>query len=168
MTGADTDPAINGIPFGTNSIHYVHDGQVISLGAPHAGLRGYLAVRGGIDVSPVLGSRSRRVSAIGPLTLAPGESCPSASTPKTSPSSPRRPSPPSRRLLELMVVPGPRADWFANPEVLVHTRWPASNRSDRVGIRLVGCRWNTGRPIVNCPARAPPAAQSKCHPTAVR
>ena len=32
VTGADTDPAVNGKPFGTNSIHYAHDGQVISLG----------------------------------------------------------------------------------------------------------------------------------------
>ena len=37
VTGADTDPAVNGIPFGTNSIHYAHDGEVISLGAPHVG-----------------------------------------------------------------------------------------------------------------------------------
>ncbi len=37
--------------FGTNSIHYAHDGEVISLGAPHSGLRSYLAVRGGIDVA---------------------------------------------------------------------------------------------------------------------
>ena len=55
VTGADTDPSVNGKPFGTNSIHYAHDGQVISLGAPHAGLRTYLAVRGGIDVSPGAG-----------------------------------------------------------------------------------------------------------------
>ena len=39
VTGADTDPAVNGVPFGTNSIHHAHDGQVISLGAPHSGLR---------------------------------------------------------------------------------------------------------------------------------
>ena len=52
VTGADTDPAVNGVPFGTNSIHYAHDGQVISLGAPHSGLRSYLAVRGGIAVTP--------------------------------------------------------------------------------------------------------------------
>ena len=70
VTGADTDPAVNGVPFGTNSIHYAHDGEVISMGAPHAGLRTYLAVRGGIDIQPVLGSRSYDVmSAIGPLPL---------------------------------------------------------------------------------------------------
>src|ERR1700752_1627104 len=73
VTGADADPAVNGIPFGTNSIHYAHNGQVISLGAPHSGLRSYLAVRGGIDVTPVLGSRSYDVmSALGPAPLQPG------------------------------------------------------------------------------------------------
>src|SRR4029078_13030356 len=77
VTGADTDPAVNGVPFGTNSIHYAHDGEVISLGAPHSGLRSSLAVRGGRDVSPVLGSRSYDVmSAIGPLPLRPGDVLP--------------------------------------------------------------------------------------------
>ena len=77
VTGADTDPAVNGIPFGINSIHYAHDGQVISLGAPHSGLRTYLAVRGGIDVTPVLGSRSYDVmSALGPAPLQPGDVLP--------------------------------------------------------------------------------------------
>ena len=57
-TGADTDPTVDGTMFGTNSIHHVRDGQVISLGTPRAGLRTYLAVRGGVCVTPVLGSRS--------------------------------------------------------------------------------------------------------------
>lgn len=77
VTGADTDPAVNGIPFGINSLHYAHDGQVISLGSPHYGLRTYLAVRGGIDVEPVLGSRSSDVmSGIGPQPLQPGDVLP--------------------------------------------------------------------------------------------
>ena len=46
VTGADTDPTVNGITFGTNSIHHVRDGQVINLGVPRTGLRTYLAVRG--------------------------------------------------------------------------------------------------------------------------
>ena len=50
VTGAETDPTVNGKPFGTNSIQHVRDGQVISLGSPGTGLRSYLAVRGGIDV----------------------------------------------------------------------------------------------------------------------
>ena len=67
VTGADTDPTVNGKPFGTNSIHHVRDGEVISLGSPHAGLRSYLAVRGGVDVERVLGSRSYDVRRSRPL-----------------------------------------------------------------------------------------------------
>ena len=74
VTGADADPSVDGIPFGTNSIHYAHDGEVISLGAPHTGLRSYVAVRGGFVVDPVLGSRSYDVmSAIGPRPLQVGD-----------------------------------------------------------------------------------------------
>src|SRR5690606_35143695 len=32
------------------------DGDVLELGAPRAGLRSYLAVRGGLSIAPVLGS----------------------------------------------------------------------------------------------------------------
>ena len=77
VTGADTDPAVNGVPFGTNSIRHVRDGQVISLGAPRAGLRSYLAVRGGFCVQSVLGSRSYdMMSAIGPSPLQTGDRLP--------------------------------------------------------------------------------------------
>ena len=141
VTGADTDPSVNGIPFGTNSIHYAHDGQVISLGAPRSGLRSYLAVRGGIDVEPVLGSRSYDVmSAIGPPPLRPGDVLPvgehTDGLPRTRPGARSRPSPAD--VLELQVVPGPRDDWFVDPDVLVRTNWLATDRSDRVGMRLVG------------------------------
>lgn len=44
VTGADTDPSADGIPFGSNSIHYVHDGEVISLNPPRSGLRSYLSL----------------------------------------------------------------------------------------------------------------------------
>jgi len=44
----------------------------------------------------------------------------------------------AERMVELLVVPGPRDDWFVDPDVLVHTIWMASDRSDRVGMRLVG------------------------------
>ena len=38
----------------------------------------------------------------------------------------------------LTVIPGPRADWFVDPDALVHNVWVASDRSDRVGMRLTG------------------------------
>lgn len=58
VTGADACATVDGIPFGANSIRHVQAGQVISLGVPAAGMRSYLAVRGGIAVTPVLDSRS--------------------------------------------------------------------------------------------------------------
>lgn len=140
VTGADTDPAVNGIPFGTNSIHHVHDGQVISLGAPHAGLRSYLAVRGGIDVTPVLGSRSFDVmSAIGPSPLRPGDVLPVGEHTDEFPEVDQAPvAAIADDVVELQVVPGPRDDWFVDPDILVRTNWLVTNRSDRVGMRLVG------------------------------
>jgi biotin-dependent carboxylase-like uncharacterized protein len=140
VTGADTDPTVNGIKFGTNSIHHVRDGQVISLGAPRAGLRTYLAVRGGIFVEPVLGSRSYDVmSAIGPSPLAPGDQLPIDEHTDDYPELDQAPvAAITKHLAELQVVPGPRDDWLVDPDALVHTIWMASDRSDRVGMRLEG------------------------------
>jgi biotin-dependent carboxylase-like uncharacterized protein len=140
VTGADTDPTVNGIEFGTNSIQHVRDGQVFSLGAPRAGLRSYLAVRGGICVEPVLGSRSYDVlSAIGPAPLRSGDRLPVGPHTNDYPELDQAPvAAISEHLVELQVVPGPRDDWLLNPDALVHTIWMASNRSDRVGMRLEG------------------------------
>ena len=63
------------------------------------------------------------------------------------------------------MVPGPRDDWFADPDALVRTDWVASDRSDRVGMRLTGRRCNPAGPTGNSPARAPSAAQFRCRPT---
>jgi biotin-dependent carboxylase-like uncharacterized protein len=140
VTGADTDPTVNGIKFGTNSIQHVRDGQVISLGVPRAGLRTYLAVRGGICVEPVLGSRSYDVmSAIGPAPLSPGDQLPVGEHTNDYPELDQAPvAAITGNTVELSVVPGPRDDWFVDPDVLVRTDWVASDRSDRVGMRLVG------------------------------
>ncbi|HTQ18444.1 5-oxoprolinase/urea amidolyase family protein [Mycobacterium sp.] len=140
ITGADTDPAVDGKVFGTNSIQHVRDGQMISLGAPHVGLRTYLAVRGGISVQPVLGSRSYDVmSSIGPSPLQAGDQLPVGEHSDDYPELDQAPvAAIAERMVELLVVPGPRDDWFVDPDVLVHTIWMASDRSDRVGMRLVG------------------------------
>ncbi|TQK30040.1 5-oxoprolinase/urea amidolyase family protein [Arthrobacter sp. SLBN-53] len=154
VTGADTDPAVNGVPFGTNSIHYARDGEVISLGAPHSGLRSYLAVRGGIDVAPVLGSRSYDVmSAIGPAPLRAGDVLPVG---EHSPDFPELDQAPvgaiAPEIVELQVVPGPRDDWFVDPDILVRTNWLVTNRSDRVGMRLVGMPLAHRRPERQLPS----------------
>ena len=143
VTGADADPAVDGLPFGTNSIHHVRDGQTISLGTPRSGLRSYLAVRGGVEAEPVLGSRSHDVlSAIGPPPLRPGDVLPIGAHASDFPELDQAPvAPITGDVLDLVVVPGPRDDWFADPDALVRTDWVVSERSDRVGMRL------TGRPL---------------------
>ncbi len=140
VTGADSDPTVNGIKFGTNSIHHVRDGQVIALGTPRAGLRTYLGVRGGICVQPVLGSRSYDVmSAIGPAPLRAGDRLPVGQRSAGYPELDQAPvAAITGDVVELSVVPGPRDDWFVDPDALVRTGWAASERSDRVGTRLVG------------------------------
>ena len=140
LTGAETDPRVNGKSFGTNSIQHVRDGEVISLGSPHTGLRSYLAVRGGIAVDPVLGSRSYDVlSALGPRPLVAGDVLPVGQHTDDYPRLDQAPvAPIDGGLVDLRVLPGPRDDWFVDPDALVHNVWVASDRSDRVGTRLTG------------------------------
>lgn len=147
VTGADVNPSADGLSFGVNSIHHAHDGQVISLGVPSSGLRSYLAVRGGFDAEPVLGSRSYDVmSAIGPRPLRRGDVLTVGAPPAEFPELDQAPvAAIAEDRVELLVVPGPRDDWFADPDALVRTDWVASDRSDRVGTRLTGhpleARW---------------------------
>ncbi|MGY4710717.1 5-oxoprolinase/urea amidolyase family protein [Mycolicibacterium sp. CBM1] len=140
VTGADADPTVGGMPFGTNSIHRVRDGETIELGVPRTGLRSYLAVRGGIAVDPVLGSRSYDVmSAIGPRPLRAGDLLPVGAHSGRYPDVDQAPvAAITDGVVELRVVPGPRDDWFADADALVHTDWVATDRSDRVGMRLMG------------------------------
>ena len=148
VTGADAQPTIDGIPFGTNSIAHIHDGQVISMGIPRSGLRSYLGVRGGIAVNPVLGSRSHdTMSGIGPAPLRPGDVLPIGEPARDFPAIEQAPvAAISDGLVELRVTAGPRDDWFIDPDALVRTEWVVSDRSDRVGVRLVGAALEHRRP----------------------
>lgn len=145
VTGADACPALDGIPFGLNSIQRVTDGQMLTLQTPATGLRSYLGVRGGIDVIPVLGSRSYdTLSGIGPPPPRPGDVLPLGAAAAEFPDVDQAPvAPITGDPATLRLVPGPRDNWFADPVALVRTRWTVSENSDRVGVRL------TGPPIVH-------------------
>jgi biotin-dependent carboxylase-like uncharacterized protein len=61
----------------SDSMLAIPAGSVLRLGAPVAGLRSYLAVRGGLDVPVVLGSRSADlISGLGPRPLRAGDRLP--------------------------------------------------------------------------------------------
>ena len=72
-SGPDQEPAA--VPF--DAAFGVPAGALLRIGAPAVGLRTYLAVRGGVDVPAVLGSRSADLlSGLGPALLRAGDLLP--------------------------------------------------------------------------------------------
>ena len=120
------------------------DGETLTVGAPEAGFRSYLAVRGGADLPAVLGSRSTdTLSGIGPAPLAAGQLLAvgqdTESTAVGNPElQPDFPEPGSVTVLD--IVPGPRDDWFdlSELESLCSQEWEVTPQSNRVGMRLAG------------------------------
>jgi biotin-dependent carboxylase-like uncharacterized protein len=118
----------------------LRDGDVLHLGAPSAGLRSYVSVRGGLAVPAVLGSRSSDVlSGLGPAPLRAGDVLEVGLVPAGFPCVDVAPlRPPTPAPIMVGASPGPRADWLEDPRQLTSTSWTVSSRSDRVGIRLEG------------------------------
>lgn len=145
LTGAPAPATLDGQPVGHRALITVQAGQTLRLGTPPDGLRTYLAVRGGVDVPAVLGSRSTDLlSGIGPPALAPGTILPVGPEPATLPLVDEAPAAACAEPITLRVVLGPRDDWVRDPHALHGSTWTVSSRSDRVGIRL------TGDPLTRC------------------
>lgn len=137
VTGAPIPATVDGTPVGHASVLEIEEGKVLRLGLTDTGLRGYVAVRGGIDVAKVLGSRSRdTLSGIGPEPLHPGVQLPVGPPPRTLPTVEFAPQPVPPPVLAVRARPGPRADWFTDPEQLFRGSWVVSTDTDRVGARL--------------------------------
>jgi biotin-dependent carboxylase-like uncharacterized protein len=97
----------------------------------------YVAVRGGFDVEPVLGSRATdTLSGLGPSRVVAGDRLPIGDEPERPPVGETWPMQPPGDVIR--ITPGPRADWFT-PDSLAALagRWMVSGAS-RVGIRLEG------------------------------
>jgi biotin-dependent carboxylase-like uncharacterized protein len=117
-------------------------GAELRLGPPEAGLRTYLAVRGGIDVPPVLGSRATDVlSGLGPPVVADGDVLPIGAPGAPMPGVDVAPVPEiPAGAVAVGVLPGPRADWFGDAgwAALTGQEWTVTSDSNRVGLRLEG------------------------------
>ena len=123
---------------GLNGPVAVGAGDVLVLGAPERGVRTYLAVRGGIDVPAVFGSRATDLlGGLGPPALGPGTRLPIGTGAGPFPAVDVAPV--ARPGLTLTARPGPRADWFV-PEALnaVNGPYTVTAESNRVGLRLDG------------------------------
>lgn len=143
VTGAWGPVTLDGAPVDPYAAHPWRAGRTLRVDWFAHGARAYLAVRGGIDVAPVLGSCSRDVLAgLGPEPLAPGDVLRGGEAPVAEiPTIPVAPwSGPTDDVIELDLAPGPRADWFeaSTLQTLFDTVWTVSTTADRVGVRLDG------------------------------
>ncbi|RIJ67011.1 biotin-dependent carboxyltransferase [Nakamurella silvestris] len=145
VTGPDgsTDGPLT-VPTGTT--FDLADGAQLRMGRPTRGLRNYLAVCGGIDVLPVLGSRSRDLlSGLGPEPVQVGDELPVGTgggvdpvrdaEPTTGPIHGADP-------IRLNLILGPRQDLFTGSalDLLFGQVWTVTPASNRIGLRLSGAQ----------------------------
>ncbi|MEV4636992.1 biotin-dependent carboxyltransferase family protein [Actinoplanes sp. NPDC049548] len=137
LTGTDAVLTVDGTPAAPEQPTTVPAGAVVAVTMPRRGLRSYLAVRGGIDVAPVLGSRSTdQLAGVGPARPAPGDVLPIGELPVVE----TRALPISDRQGPLEVDLGPRDDWFTAEaiETFLSAEYTVSHASNSVGLRLDG------------------------------
>ncbi len=142
VTGAPCPVAVDDRQVGAYAVVWVPDGATLRLGPPPSGLRSYVAVRGGIEVPPVLGSRcTDALAALGPAPLVTGDRLPIGRATAALPGVDVVPvQVPEAGDVRLRVVDGPRADWFteAGRRALLSDFYDVTSDSNRVGIRLAG------------------------------
>ena len=139
VTGAHVTCYIDGTEQGLHSTLVVRAGQELELSAPTWGLRSYLAVRGGIDVPEVLGSRATdTMSGLGPAALSPGTVLTVGDHSAAWPAADFVAAPSLRDTLRITF--GPRENWFTEQarSLLLEQPWIVTPDTDRVGIRLDG------------------------------
>jgi len=137
VTGAHGPIDLDGSPVARGPPLHVPAGSSLTIGQPSSGLRSYVAIRGGFNAPPVLGSLARDTMAgLGPAPIQAGDLLAVG----VSDSNPRVDFVPLTTIpdeLTLHVVPGPRADWF-DVGPLDTATYVVTDRSDRMGIRLQG------------------------------
>lgn len=139
VTGARVPVTVGGRAQEWGNAVSVPAGALVALGTPDRGLRAYLAVSGGIDVEPVLGSRSTDLlSGLGPRPVADGDVLPVGPPARAHVAVEAVPPPHLRHELRLRL--GPRDDWFetASIETLSGSSYVVGSASNRIGLRLQG------------------------------
>ncbi|MEJ0016895.1 MAG: biotin-dependent carboxyltransferase family protein [Acetobacteraceae bacterium] len=123
--------------------HTLQRGQEVVIETAPDAVWGYLAVAGGFDVAPQLGSCSTHLrSGIGGVSgtrVAAGDDLP-LRTDRAPEGRDRRIAPPARAETGLRVVLGPQDDYFA-PEMVeqfLAADWRVTHRGDRMGTWLEG------------------------------
>ena len=154
VTGADMGATLDGAPHALWRSHAARAGQVLALGPARLGARAYVAIAGGIDVPPFLGSRATytlaHVGGFEGRALKAGDVLPVGAPGQARPGRSVRPE--CQPVIErgrwtIEVVVGPNDDWIdqAGQARFFATDWKLSSRSNRVGYRLEGPAWSFTR-----------------------
>ena len=151
LTGADMQAKLDGQPLPLWGSVSVKPGQTLAMGPAKLGVRGYVAIAGGVDTPPWLGSRSTfHKAGVGGMeghALKPKQVVPVArakGTPGKTAKADARPQFSTNKRWEIEVVPGPNDDWIdqAGQERFLGSDWKLSSKSDRTGFRLDGPQWS--------------------------
>lgn len=149
LAGAQFSAKLNGNAIPLWQTIYLKEGDLLSIEKPRSGWRGYLCIAGGMDVPPVLGSKSTyTLGGLGGIrgrTLKKGDLIP-AGIPRSSLDTLKGRKvkesvlPEAGSEKELRVVLGPQDDHVKGEsiEVFLNTPYQVSIRSNRVGYRFEG------------------------------
>lgn len=150
VAGADMQGTLDGKKIVHWSAFYVPGGSELAFGFAEQGCRTYLAVRGGIDVPPVLGSRSTytrgRIGGFAGRALQGGDALqllPEAGAGAVFPRSlPAAWIPDYSGTATIRVLLGPQEDCFsaAGIDTLFNGEYTISNEADRMGYRMEGAK----------------------------
>ena len=147
VTGADMPVTLNGSEMPRWAGFEVEAGDVLRLGAARSGVRGYLAVSGGIDTPPALGSRATYLR--GKLGGFKGRALRKGDCLALGPASGGAPAEVREELIPdytveptVRVVLGPQDDRFTKRGLaaLLGAPYEMTPQSDRMGARLRGER----------------------------
>jgi biotin-dependent carboxylase-like uncharacterized protein len=155
VTGAEMPARLNGFAVPLYESFHVPAGAVIELGIAKSGVRSYLAVAGGIEVEPVLGSRSQNIFAscgpFGGRPLRAGDKLPTRPFEQLSDRKvgrrfdrsalPLMPTQPTLR-----VVMGPQDELFAPGSIrdFLNSPWKLGVAANRMGMRFTGLQLTFG------------------------
>lgn len=147
ITGGDLGPTLDGQPIPSYRAIQVGAGQVLRFTAPKQGCRAFLAFAGGLDIPPVMGSRSTYMKAkIGGFQgrkLEKGDKLPfRAPKAQLKNLNIRFLSPEfvPRSEYTLRVIPGPQDDYFTQEgmDTFLNQIYTVTPEFDRMGCRLDG------------------------------
>lgn len=142
LFGAPFDLTVDGRRLLPNWAFTLEPGAVLRIGGTPRGLRAYLCVRGGLQMPPILGSRS----GLAPLTAGAALPCCAGTIVGRSLHLGPNEGPyfdllygPAQDVIRLAALDGPQADWFDPGEFFGESRvFTVTAASNRMGLRLAG------------------------------